>query len=96
MAPTEFRALLVLLDAHKGLYGSELIERSGGALPRGTIYALMDKLITKGLVVGEEVPPQPGYRAPRRLHRLTPKGRRAINEYLVSLNLERKGAPLVA
>jgi PadR family transcriptional regulator, regulatory protein PadR len=62
--------ILELLLEHGQLYGLELVERSSGALKRGTVYVTLARMEDKGLVVtrppprGESPPglPRPRYR----------------------------------
>ena len=96
MAPNDLLVLLILWDHSKGLLVPEIIAGSGGVLPRGTIYVLLDKLAEQGLVSSNVLPPAAGYRAPRRQHAITAKGRAHVNRYLSSLNLKRMGQPMPA
>jgi DNA-binding transcriptional ArsR family regulator len=47
------RAILFGLQAHPECLGLELVERSGGALKRGTVYVHLARLEAQGLVASE-------------------------------------------
>ncbi len=69
-----------LLVAHGELFGLELVRKSGGALKRGTVYVLLDRMEDKGLVKSrQEEQPSDGYAGiARRLYRLTADGARVL------------------
>lgn len=72
--------VLRLLAKHGECYGLSLIEKSGGQLRRGTIYARLRRLEESGLLSSREAPappPQDAVRGflPRRLYSLTERGR---------------------
>lgn len=54
-------------------YGLELVDASGGALKRGTVYVTLARMEESGLVTSHhEDGPRPGGGMPRRLYRATP------------------------
>src|SRR5207249_3871894 len=57
MAEKEVLVLRMLMDNIRGLYGSELVHKSGGELGRGTVYTLLERLVQKGYVREVEDPP---------------------------------------
>ncbi len=63
------------------MYGLELVEASGGALKRGSVYVLLGRLEEKGLVEArvDEDASHPGL--PRRLYRVTGAGRRVLSAW---------------
>lgn len=91
MAPKELKAMLLLMDNPRGLYGSELVALSDGVLGRGTIYTLLERLVDKGFVREVEEPPTPTLQMARTRHLITALGQKAVNEYLSSMNLQRAG-----
>jgi PadR family transcriptional regulator, regulatory protein PadR len=83
------------------LYGLEIIRRLqlGAALtvPEGTIYPLLNRLKSEGLVSFEWVEAEAGH--PRKYYALTPKGREAVTWmtrgwWAFSIGLTRLRAPL--
>lgn len=69
----------LLMDAPKGLYGLQIVERSEGAVKRGSVYVLLGRLEDKGFV--EQLPTKaaPGYPGlPRPIYKLTADGRRVL------------------
>lgn len=66
--------VLRLLVAQGEMYGLELVESSGGALSRGTVYVTLSRMNDKGYVESRSEPSPPGDRAPRRLFKATGLG----------------------
>ena len=89
--PTQ-RLILELLIATGPLYGLELVERSAGALKRGTVYVTLSRMEAKGFVTSEqETQPDGAIGLPRRRYRPTGRGERALrawNHYTQALRLE--------
>jgi len=90
--PPKERMILELLVAAGPLYGLELVERSAGALKRGTVYVTLSRMETKGFVTSEqEDPPAGAIGLPRRRYRPTGRGERALRAwdvYAQALRLE--------
>ena len=65
------RIILELLETDER-YGLELVDHSGGALKRGTVYVTLARMEAQGLVTSrhEDAPPAMGG-MPRRLYRRT-------------------------
>ena len=61
------------------LFGLQLVDRSEGALKRGTVYVTLGRMEEKGYIVSrlEDAPPDMGG-MPRRLYKATPLGRRVL------------------
>lgn len=83
------------------LYGLEIIRRlqldAALTVPEGTIYPLLNRLKSDGLVSSEWVEAEAGH--PRKYYALTPKGREAVTWmtrgwWAFSLGLNRLLAPL--
>jgi DNA-binding PadR family transcriptional regulator len=67
--------ILELLTERGELYGLQLVQRSEGRLPRGTVYVTLQRMEDKGLVASrleEREDPLPGL--PRRLYTPTRAG----------------------
>lgn len=75
MTAAHLTILRLLADGPR--LGQELVDRSEGALCRGTVYVHLAALEDDGLVASEEEPRE-GALAPRRRYRLTDGGRRAL------------------
>jgi len=61
------------------MYGLELVEASGAALKRGTIYVTLQRMDEKGLVESRELAKSTEYVGiPRRAYRATTRGERAL------------------
>jgi DNA-binding PadR family transcriptional regulator len=90
--PPKERLILDLLIAEGPLFGLQLVERSGGALKRGTVYVTLGRMEAKGFVTSEqEAMPEGAIGLPRRLYRPTPLGeriRRAWDHVVRELVLE--------
>ena len=70
--------ILDLLTAGSDRYGLELVEASEGRLKRGTVYVTLSRMEDKGYVTSmQEERPSGAIGLPRRLYRLTVRGRRA-------------------
>ena len=68
----------LLVGAPKRKYGLELVEESDGALKRGTIYVVLNRLEEKGYVDSVKEEPLPGITIPRRLYKATGHGVRVF------------------
>ena len=69
---------LLVGNAGKRMYGLELVDRSNGALKRGTIYVTLSRLEDKGYVTSEREEEKPGVATPRRLYKTTGEGARVF------------------
>ena len=73
------RLILELLGTEGPMYGLQLVDRSDGALKRGTVYVTLGRMETKGLVESEQEPAPPGgIGLPRRIYRPTALGQRML------------------
>ena len=73
MSKTE--SLVMALLGHRDRYGLELVDASGGALKRGSVYVTLARMEEKGFVESwqeDRAPHASG--PPRRLYRATPYG----------------------
>ena len=90
--PAKQRLILELLVGTGPLYGLELVERSEGALKRGTVYVTLSRMEAKGFVTSEqETVPAGAIGLPRRRYRPTGLGERALrawSRYVQELRLE--------
>ena len=94
--PWQSKEALVLRLLRDGgeMYGLQLVQRSAGALKRGTVYVTLGRLEEKGLVarrLPDGVPPPPGL--PRPLYRCTAPGLRHL-AYMEQLATD-LGSPLL-
>lgn len=87
MAPKEVLALRLLMDNPQGLYGSEFVHLSNGALTRGSIYTLIDRLVNKGLVREVDEEPTPELEMKRTRHFITRKEVKAGEAFAAGLGL---------
>ena len=88
MAPKELKALRLLIDNPRGLYGSELVVLSKSYIGRGTVYTLLERLVAKGYVREKEEPPTAAHQLARTRHFITAPGQRAVHEYLEQMGLQ--------
>jgi PadR family transcriptional regulator, regulatory protein PadR len=74
----EMRVMQLLQDAPKGLYGLQIVERSNGAIKRGSVYVLLGRLEEKGFidVTRTQEANHPGL--PRPHYRLNAAGARVL------------------
>lgn len=77
LSRTEF-IIMNLLIGPREKYGLELVEKSNGALKRGTIYVTLGRLEDKGFIHSRKEPQTPGGAAPRRLYKPTGVGTRVF------------------
>jgi DNA-binding PadR family transcriptional regulator len=90
MSRTE--SLVMELLRGRERYGLELVERSNGALKRGSVYVILARMEEKGFVESRQEERSPGAGGlPRRLYRATPYGRKvhgafAVLRHALSLN----------
>lgn len=72
LSEKEYVTLQLLISNARPLYGLELVMKSEGALPRGTIYVLLDRMERKGYVTSQREEPREGVAGmPRRLYQPT-------------------------
>lgn len=87
MAPRELKALRLLMDNPRGLYGSELVALSDNYLGRGTVYTLLSRLVEKGYVREIEEEPTSALQIARTRHVISGEGRKAVQEYVDEMGL---------
>ena len=82
--PKKERFILELLVSGGPMYGLQLVEQSGGALKRGTVYVTLGRMEAKGLVEShqEELPPG-AIGLPRRIYTPTALGERMLRAWTV-------------
>ena len=90
MAPKDLKALLLLMDHPRGMYGSEMVDVSGQYLSRGTIYNVLGRLVARGLVREVRELPSVSAPLPRTRHYITGQGQRAVRDYLDNMALDRR------
>jgi PadR family transcriptional regulator PadR len=80
------RTILELLTVGEELFGLQLVEQSGGALKRGTVYVTLGRMLDKGYVESRTEPlPPGGIGLPRRLYRATPHGLRVLDAWDIAV-----------
>lgn len=80
--PPKERLILELLVSDGAMFGLQLVERSGGALKRGTVYVTLGRMEAKGLVRSEQEPLAAGaIGLPRRVYRPTALGKRVLRAW---------------
>lgn len=66
------RLIIELLVEHQELFGLRMVELSGGALKRGTVYVTLGRMQEKGYLESRQEPlPEGAIGLPRRLYRPT-------------------------
>jgi PadR family transcriptional regulator PadR len=82
--PKKERLILELLVSAGPMYGLQLVEQSGGALKRGTVYVTLGRMEAKGFVESEQEELSPGaIGLPRRVYRPTALGERMLRAWTV-------------
>lgn len=82
--PPKERTILELLVSEGPMFGLQLVERSEGALKRGTVYVTLGRMEAKGFVESEQEPALPGaIGLPRRIYRATSLGERALRAWTI-------------
>jgi DNA-binding PadR family transcriptional regulator len=80
--PRKERLILEFLLSDGPMYGLQLVERSEGALKRGTVYVTLGRMEAKGLVASQQEPvPSGGIGLPRRIYRPTVLGERMLRAW---------------
>ena len=80
--PKKERLILELLVSQGPMYGLQLVERSDGALKRGTVYVTLGRMESKGFIASEQEPADPGaIGLPRRVYRPTALGERMLRAW---------------
>ena len=80
--PRKERLILELLASEGPMYGLQLVEQSGGALKRGTVYVTLGRMEAKRLVESQQEPAVPGaIGLPRRIYRPTAFGERMLRAW---------------
>ena len=80
--PAKEELILDLLVSEGPMFGLALVERSGGALKRGTVYVTLGRMEAKGLLESEQEPVPPGgIGLPRRMYRPTALGTRMLRAW---------------
>ena len=80
--PRKEQTILELLASEGPMYGLQIVERSSGALKRGTVYVTLGRMEAKGFVESEEQPlPPGGIGLPRRIYRPTAFGERMLRAW---------------
>jgi DNA-binding PadR family transcriptional regulator len=92
--PKKERLILELLATQGPLFGLQLVQVSDGALKRGTVYATLARMETKGYVESEQEPlPEGAIGLPRRIYRPTALGTRVLRAWSVFAQELAFGAP---
>jgi DNA-binding PadR family transcriptional regulator len=82
--PGKEQLILALLVSEGPMFGLQLVDRSEGALKRGTVYVTLGRMEAKGLVESEQDPlPSGGIGLPRRVYRPTALGERTLRAWKV-------------
>lgn len=72
---TRTESLVMDLLRRSERYGLELVDASGGALKRGSVYVILARMEEKGFITSRQEEREPGAGGlPRRLYRATPYG----------------------
>jgi PadR family transcriptional regulator len=80
--PGKERLILELLVSEGPMYGLQLVERSSGALKRGTVYVTLGRMEGKGFIESHQEPVPPGgIGLPRRIYRPTAVGERLLRAW---------------
>lgn len=80
--PRKERLILELLASEGPMYGLQLVEHSGGALKRGTVYVTLGRMEAKGLVESQQESLPPGaIGLPRRVYRPSALGQRMLRAW---------------
>ncbi len=75
----EYLIMNLLIGSRGEMYGLQLVEKSDGALKRGTIYVTLSRLEEKGYISSKKEPEQPGVASPRRLYKPTGLGAKVFH-----------------
>jgi PadR family transcriptional regulator len=80
--PKKQLLILELLASGGPMYGLQLVDRSDGALKRGTVYVTLGRMEARGLIESEQEPAAPGaIGLPRRIYRPTALGERVMRAW---------------
>ena len=79
MSPTEALILRLLGGSEK--YGLQLVADSDGALKRGTVYVVLNRMEEKGFVESRKDPNAPGDGPAKRMYMVTGHGQRVLQAW---------------
>ena len=80
--PPKERLILERLVGGGPTFGQQLVDESGGALKRGTVYVTLSRMEAKGLITSEQEAQKPGaVGLPRRIYRITGLGERLLGAW---------------
>jgi DNA-binding PadR family transcriptional regulator len=80
--PPKERLILERLVGDGPAFGQQLVDQSGGALKRGTVYVTLSRMEAKGLITSEQEAQLPGATGlPRRIYRATGLGERLLSAW---------------
>lgn len=85
-SPSMSRTESLVMELLRGRerYGLELVDRSHGALKRGSVYVILARMEEKGFVESRQEERSPGVSGlPRRLYRATTYGRKVHGAFAV-------------
>ena len=101
----EFETLIILavlhlaeerLDANGTAIRDQIEQRTGRAVPRGSIYVTLDRLEETGLLVSREGATSPAREnRPKRLFKVTPGGVRAVKTAVATVTRMQRGLEAV-
>jgi len=81
MLPKKERLILELLISDGPMFGLQLVERSEGALKRGTVYVTLGRMESKGIIESEQEADPRAIGLPRRIYRPTALGERMLRAW---------------
>jgi DNA-binding PadR family transcriptional regulator len=92
----EVLVLLAVLRLEGGAYPpavrAEIERRTARSVSRGAVYVTLDRLAVKGLLGSRLIEPaDAGHGRPRRLFRVTPRGRHGLRRALAAVDDMRSG-----
>ncbi|HUF03594.1 MAG TPA: helix-turn-helix transcriptional regulator [Aridibacter sp.] len=98
MSDNEFPALsgieflvMEMLEQHGEMFGLEMVDQSGGALKKGTVYVTLGRMADKGLV-DSRTETGDGSASQKRLYSPTDYGRRVFKAQEIALKYLNMGA----
>lgn len=87
------RTIIELLSHHQELFGLQMVELSGGALKRGTVYVTLGRMQAKGYLESRQEPlPAGAIGLPRRLYRPTGLAMRILSAWKTAEQIYSTGA----
>lgn len=81
---SDYEAAILSLIGGGEMFGQEMLERSHGQIPQTTHYVRLGRMLRKGLLTARPEKVEDRTLIPRRLYRVTAKGKQMLAAYVIA------------